>query len=141
VTVFVDTAVIMYAAGTEHPLRDPSRRILEMVESGKLAGVTSTQVIQEIAHRFMSIDRRDIAERLSASALDLFAPVLPISHAVTHRLPELIARYPGLAVRDLIHVATCQHEGITEIVSPDRGFDSVVGLRRVDPATFTADRP
>jgi hypothetical protein len=138
-TVFIDTGVIMYAAGSSHPLREPSRRILAMVESGTLLAVTSTEVVQEIAHRYLSIGRRDIAERLTADTLDLFAPVLPITHAVVRRLPSLIAQYPGLAARDLIHVATCQHEGVTDIVSPDRGFDEVAGLRRLDPTEFAAD--
>jgi predicted nucleic acid-binding protein len=136
VRVFIDTAVVMYAAGAEHPLREPSRRILTAVGSGALDAVTSTEVVQEIAHRFVAIGRRDIAERLTADALDLFAPVLPVTHAVVRRLPDLIARYPGLAARDLIHVATCQHEGIVEIVSPDRGFDIVAGIRRLDPTEF-----
>jgi predicted nucleic acid-binding protein len=139
VTVFIDTAVIMYAAGSSHPLRDPSRRILTLVESGALSAVTSTEVVQEIAHRFLSIGRGDIAEQLTADTVDLFAPVLPITHAVVRRLPDLIARYPGLAARDLIHVATCQHEGVTDIVSPDRGFDLVAGLRRLDPTEFAGD--
>ncbi len=136
-TVFIDTAVIMYAAGSSHPLRDPSRRILTMIESGALLAVTSSEVVQEIAHRFLSIGRRDVAEQLTADTLDLFAPVLPVTHAVVRRLPSLVARYPGLAARDLIHVATCQHEGVTDIVSPDRGFDMVAGLRRLDPTEFT----
>jgi predicted nucleic acid-binding protein len=139
VTVFIDTAVIMYAAGSSHSLRDPSRRILRLVESGALLAVTSTEVVQEIAHRFLSIGRRDIAEQLTTDTLDLFAPVLPITHAVVRRLPGLIAQYPGLAARDLIHVATCQHEGIADIVSPDRGFDGVAGLRRLDPTEFAGD--
>jgi predicted nucleic acid-binding protein len=138
-TVFIDTAVIMYAAGRSHPLRDPSRRILTMIESGALSAVTSTEVVQEIAHRFLGIGRRDIAEQLATDTLDLFAPVLPITHAVVRRLPALVARYPALAARDLIHVATCQQEGITEIVSPDRGFDAVAGLRRRDPMEFAGD--
>jgi hypothetical protein len=140
-TVFIDTAVIMYAAGSSHPLRDPSRRILAMVESGALPAVTSSEVVQEIAHRFLSIDRRDIAERLTADALDLFAPVIPISHTVVRRLPDLIGRYPGLAARDLIHVATCQHEGITDIITPDRGFDLIAGMHRLDPTAFAGDAP
>jgi len=137
-TFFIDTAVIMYAAGSSHPLRDPSRRVLTMIEAGALLAVTSTEVVQEIAHRFLSIGRGDIARTLAADTLDLFAPVLPITHAVVRRLPGLIARYPGLAARDLIHVATCQNEGVTDIVSPDRGFDVVAGLRRLDPAEFAS---
>ena len=71
--------------------------------------------------------------------MDLFAPVLPITHAVMRRMPELVEAHPGLAARDLVHVATCLQEGIRDIVSPDRGFDTVPGIRRVDPATATGD--
>ena len=72
-------------------------------------------------------------------ALDLFAPVLPITHALMRRVPDLALRYPSLDARDLVHVATCIHEGITEIVSPDRAFDQVAEVRRIDPVEFAAD--
>jgi predicted nucleic acid-binding protein len=52
------------------------------------------------------------------------------------RLPDLVGQYPRLAARDLIHVATCLHEGIGEIASTDRGFDEVAGIRRIDPTTI-----
>lgn len=138
-TVFIDTAVPMYAAGGTHPLRDPCLRILNLIRQGDLDGVTSTEVVQEIAHRFLSVRRPEIATRLATDVLDLFAPVVPVTHAMMRRLPDLIELYPSLAARDLIHVATCLHEGITAIVSPDRGFDGVVGLRRIDPGEFAAD--
>ena len=47
-TSFIDTAVIMYAAGAEHPLRDPSRQILSRIGDGTLDGSISVEVIQEI---------------------------------------------------------------------------------------------
>jgi predicted nucleic acid-binding protein len=72
----------------------------------------------------------------AVEAMDIFAPVLPITHAVMRRVPDLAVKYPSLSARDLIHVATCIHEGIAEIISPDRAFDQVHELRRIDPATF-----
>jgi uncharacterized protein len=139
VTVFIDTAIVMYADGADHPLREPSRRIITLVRDGELDGVISVEVIQEITHRFRRTDRPDIGIRMARSALDAFAPVLPITHALIRRVPELAQRYPALAARDLIHVATCIHEGISEIVSPDRGFDQVAELRRIDPNDFAAE--
>ena len=133
-TVFVDTAVLMYAAGTEHPLREPCRRVLERVAAGELDAVISVEVVQEIVHRYRAIGRGDLAAGVARDAMDLFAPVLPVTHAVVRRLAALLERYPALAARDLIHVATCEHEGIEAIVSPDRGFDAVAGLRRIDPS-------
>jgi uncharacterized protein len=138
VTVFVDTAVPMYAAGTSHALRDPSLRILQMIRRGDVDGVTSTEVVQEVVHRFLAIRRPDLARQLATDVLDLFAPVLPITHAIMRRVPELALRYPLLAARDLVHVATCVNEGIVEIISPDRGFDAVAEVHRIDPSEFAA---
>jgi len=136
VTVFIDTAVIMYAAGADHPLRPPCRRIIAAVGAGKLEAVVSVEVVQEILHRYLSLRRPDIARSQATEVMDLFAPVVPISHALMRRVPDLAAAYPGLAARDLIHVATCIHEGIGEIISPDRAFDDVREVRRIDPAAF-----
>lgn len=135
-TVFLDTAIFMFSAGADHPLRDPCRRLLGRVADDELEAVTSAEVIQEILHRYTRIGRPEIGAELARTTLDLLAPVLPVTHALMRRVPDLLDRYPRLEARDLVHVATCQHEGIGEIVSPDRGFDAVEGLRRIDPSTF-----
>lgn len=127
---------MMYAAGTDHPLRSACRRIIERIGDGEVDAVTSTEVVQEIIHRYLSIRRPDLARRIAADTLDLFAPVLPITHASARRMPDLVDRYTSLQARDLIHVATCIHEGITQIVTPDRGFDQVTEVRRIDPLAF-----
>ena len=137
-TPFIDTAVLIYASGAEHPLRAPCRRVMLAIGSGELAAVTSVEVVQELLHRFIAIRRREIGRQLASDAMDTFAPVLPISHALMRRVPDLAARYPQLAARDLVHVATCVHEGITEIVSPDRAFDQVAEVRRLDPVELAA---
>lgn len=137
-TVFVDTAVLMYAAGAEHPLRAPCARIVAGIREGEIEATTSVEVVQELMHRYISIGRPEAARTMATDALDLFAPVLPITHAVMRRVPELGARYPTLQARDLVHVATCIHEGITGIVSPDRGFDGVAEVMRIDPLAFAS---
>jgi predicted nucleic acid-binding protein len=136
VTVFIDTAIIMYAAGGAHPLRAASRRILSRIGEGELDGVISVEVIQEILHRFVSVRRSEVGQAQAGEAMAFFAPVLPITHALMRRVPDLVRRYPSLDARDLVHVATCIHEGIPEIISPDRGFDQVAELRRIDPSEF-----
>jgi predicted nucleic acid-binding protein len=138
VTVFVDTSVIMYAAGADHPLRASCVAVITAVDEGGLEAVTSAEVAQEILHRYLAIRRPDIADALARSTLDTFAPVLPITHALMRRVPDLARRYPALSARDAIHVATCIHEGITEIVSTDRGFDQVAEVRRIAPEDFVA---
>ena len=133
-TVFIDTAVVMYAAGADHELKEPCQRILTRVADGDLDAVVSVEVVQEIIHRFMALRRPGQGASIARDTMDLFAPVLPITHAVMRRMPELVEAYPDLAARQLVHVATCLQEGIGDIVSPDRGFDTVPGIRRIDPA-------
>lgn len=131
--IFVDTSVLMYAAGTDHPLRDPCVRVMTAIDERRLEAVTSAEVVQEILRRYLAIRRPDIARALAQSTLDTFAPVLPITHALLRRVPDLARRYPDLAARDLVHVATCVHEGIAEIISTDRAFDEVREIRRIAP--------
>jgi len=139
VTAFIDTAVIMYAASDEHPLREPSRRVLSRIGTGELDGVISVEVVQEILHRFASVRRVEEGQAQARDAMDFFAPVLPITHALMRRIPDLALKYPQLDARDVLHVATCIHEGITDIISPDRGFDQVAEIRRIDPTAFASD--
>jgi hypothetical protein len=138
VTVFIDTAIFMYAAGSDHSLRAPCRTVLARVVRGEIAGVTSAEVIQELVHRYLSIRRVDAAVSVAREVLGSFGPVVQIDHAIVARLPELVTRYPGLTTRDLVHVATCIEEGITDIVTPDRGFDRIREIRRIAPEALAS---
>ena len=107
---------------------------LRAVAEGRVIATTSAEVVQEILHRFVAIQRPAIGADMAREVMTAFAPVLPITHAIVERMPELMVRYPSLTARDLIHVATCMEEGIDVIVSPDRGFDAVTEIRRLDPS-------
>lgn len=132
-SLFIDTAVIMYAAGGPHPMRDPCRAILTAVADGSIDAVTSVEVVQEIYHRFVAIDRRRMGVEMADATLDLFAPVVPLTDAMMRRMAALVEEFDGLSSRDLVHVATCRELGIDAIVTPDKGFDAVTGLARIDP--------
>lgn len=131
--IFVDTSILMYAAGADHPLQRPCREIVHRIGNRAIPAATSAEVVQEILHRYLSIDRAAGGIALAEQTMDLFAPVLPVTHALMRRIPDLARRYPDLSARDVIHVATCIHEGISEILSTDRGFDAVREIRRIAP--------
>ncbi|MFI5366550.1 MAG: hypothetical protein ACHQ4J_13105 [Candidatus Binatia bacterium] len=44
--LFLDVNVPMYAGGTEHPLREPSQRIIMAVASDQLDAVTDAEVFR-----------------------------------------------------------------------------------------------
>ena len=70
---------------------------------------------------------------MAESALDVFAPVLPITERVMREMPSLFLQYPALTARDLIHVATCRIHGIEELWSADRDFSRFPGVAVRNP--------
>lgn len=50
----------------------------------------------------------------------------------------LLARHPELHTRDAVMAATALNRGLEAVLSADRAFDVVDGLRRVDPCDAQA---
>ena len=88
--IFVDTNVLMYAAGGEHPLQRPCRVVVDAIGARTLEATTSAEVVQEIVHRYLSIGRVGGGLALAEDTMDLFTPVLPITHALMRRVPEYL---------------------------------------------------
>ena len=137
-TAFLDAAIFMYAGGRDHPLQAPCRVILKRVADRQLDATTSAEVVQEVLHRFVALRRQVEGVRIAREALELFKPVLPLTDPIVRRVPDLVRQYPALSARDLVHVATCLEEGIDTIISPDRGFDEVAEIKRLDPVEAAA---
>ena len=57
--VFVDSNILMYASDKEHPNKIPSIKVLELISEGKIIGMTSTEVFQEILYRYQAIELLD----------------------------------------------------------------------------------
>ena len=61
--IFVDTNVFMYAVGRDHPLRRPAREFFEAsLEVGDRL-VTSAEVLQELMHAYLPVDRLEESHR------------------------------------------------------------------------------
>lgn len=131
---FLDASVLLYAAGRPHPLREPCRAALRAALERGIALITDAEVLQEILHRYTSIDRLDAARTVYRSAVDLCDEVLSVGEAHTARALELLLEHPELSARDALHAATMEDRGIVRILSTDRDFDALIHLRRLEPA-------
>ena len=134
--IFLDSNVFLYAAGREHPLRDPCRRALDRLASGSVLAVTSSEVLQEILHVVSRTGARGDAARLVRHVLDLVPDVLPVRREEVAHACELIEHDSRIDPRDAVHVATMRLRGLTEILTADRHFDAIEGIRRIDPSGF-----
>ncbi|MBM2826165.1 MAG: hypothetical protein HW403_229 [Dehalococcoidia bacterium] len=131
--LFVDTNVPMYAAGGEHPYREPCLRILDAIRRGNIEAVSDCEVHQEIMYRYLAVGLPDKARGVSQTFQQLVPNVLPIQMADLVRARELSTVYPRLSARDLLHLAIMLNNGIKGIITADTDFDGVQGLQRWDP--------
>lgn len=139
-TTFVDANVFLYASGVEHPLREPCQAILRRIEEGRLSAATSAEVAQEVLFVASRSKRVDAALELARGLIALFPDLLPVTREDVKLACDLFERHPGLPIRDAVHAATMRNNGLTTIVTADRHFDAIPGIRRMDPA-IAAARP
>jgi predicted nucleic acid-binding protein len=131
--LFLDTCVQIYAAGEDHPYREPCARIVLAVADGEIEAATDAEVIQEIAYRFHAIRRRAEGLKLAETFLSVMGTVLPVTCREISRSLQLQRSYAFLSPRDAVHVAVMEGAGLKQIVTADRHFDRVREVQRVDP--------
>jgi len=132
--ILIDANVFMYAAGTEHPCKEPSRRFLEQVAGGELEAAVDAEVLQEILHRYRAIRRWREGSRVYDLARQIVPLVLPLTAEVLDGARTLLDRYADLSARDALHAAVVQHHGLRSICSYDQDFDQLEGLLRTEPS-------
>ena len=133
--IVLDTTVLVYASGGEHPLREPCGRILEAASDGVIEATTTVEVIQEFVH--VRARRRDRADAV-ARGLELarmLRPLLPSRDADLLVGLRLYEEHPRLDAFDAVLAATAISAGAEALISADRAYASIRGLRHVDPAT------
>jgi predicted nucleic acid-binding protein len=118
--IFVDSNIPMYLIGKAHPHKLDAQRLLEgcVAEGERL--VTDTEVLQEILHRYVAIDRREAIQPAFDALLGVVDDVFPVDLSVSR-----------LSARDALHVAVMKQHGVTRVMSFDADFDAVTGLVRV----------
>ncbi|MBI4470568.1 MAG: type II toxin-antitoxin system VapC family toxin [Acidobacteria bacterium] len=137
--VFIDTNIPMYAAGADHPLRGPARRVILSVATGRLDAVTDTEVFQEILYRYLHLGEREKGFRVFDHFYRIMmGRVLPIEDEDVQQARIQAERYPALSPRDLIHLAVVLRHGLEEMITTDTGFDFVKEVRRLDPTDFVS---
>ena len=129
--IFVDSNVPMYLVGTAHPHKVDARRHLERLIADGERLVTDVEVLQEILHRFVAIDRRDAIQPAFDALLGVVDDVLSVDLDDVEKAKAVVLGRRRLSARDAIHVAVMEREGVRRILSFDSGFDGVPGLSRI----------
>jgi hypothetical protein len=96
----------------------------------------------ELIHEFAYVRcRRGITRRAAAADARSIAGTSRL-HVVEpsdiERALDLWCEHERLDMRDAIFAAQALNRGIDAILSPDKGFDGIPGLERIDPADADA---
>ncbi len=131
--IVLDTTVLVYAKGTDHPLREPCRALIDAVATGEVEATTSVEVIQEFVHvRARRRDREDAA-KLGGDYAELLSPLLGVTSEHLQKGLRLFERIETLGAFDAVLAAAVIAEGATALVSADSGFADVPSLSHILP--------
>lgn len=129
--IVLDTTVLVYAKGAEHPLRDPCRRLIEAIAAGEIEGTTTVEAIQEFVHvRARRRDRADAAA-LGRDYAELLSPLLQVTGEQLRQGLSLFERLDRLGAFDAVLAAAALGAGASALVSADEGFSSAPDLTYV----------
>lgn len=136
--VLLDSNVFLHALGTDAALRAACTSIIDAVSDDRLAGEAVVVVINEIVHvrhRRTGDRHRAVADGRAAAQVVVLHPIDEVDTASALAAFEA---HEGLQMNDAVLVAVARRYGLTTILSTDRGFDGIPGLRRIDPADSSA---
>lgn len=131
---FLDTNVLLRHLLGDHPEQSPrATAYLGRVEQGEVKVRTADTVVFEMV---FTLQRH--YGHSKASIRDNLLPLLELSGIVLpgkRRLRQAFDLYVDLNLpfADAYHVALMQQLGLEHVVSFDRDFDRVPGVRRVEP--------
>jgi hypothetical protein len=131
--ILLDTTVLVYATGLEHPLREPCRGLIDAVADNRLEATTTVEVVQEFTHVRARRSRRSDAVAQGNDYLTLLAPLLKSDERDLLDGLALFERHQALGAFDAVLAAVALNAGVEALVSADASFAQVSRLSHVVP--------
>jgi predicted nucleic acid-binding protein len=129
--ILVDSNIPMYLVGAPHPHKVDAQRVLEKLIRDGQRLVSDAEVLQEILHRYVAIQRRGAIQPAFDALLGIVDEVLPVDARAVERAKQIVLEYQELSARDAVHLAVMEQHGIEQILSFDAGFDAFPGITRL----------
>jgi len=130
--IFIDSNIPMYLVGSSARHRIESQRMLERSIESRERLVTNAEVLQEILHRYVAIQRTDAIQPAFDALLGVVDEVFPVAREDVDRAKSIVLGGGGRRLaRDAVHLATMERHRIQRIMSFDTGFDGFPGITRI----------
>ncbi len=132
--IVLDTTILVYALGDQHPLRSPCRDVIAAIGQGTVVATTTIEVIQEFTH--VRARRRGRAEAVSRARdyVGLLTPLLQPSESDLATAMRLFLEHDTLGMFDAVLAAvTLSSSHTTGLMSADKAFASIDDLYYLVP--------
>jgi predicted nucleic acid-binding protein len=131
--IVLDTTVLVYAKGTDHPLRAPCRDLIAAIAEGAIQATTSIEVIQEFVHVRARRRSRQDAAATGRDYAELLSPLLSVTREHLQQGLELFERADRLGAFDAVLAAAAASSGATALISADTAFGATGDVTHVVP--------
>jgi predicted nucleic acid-binding protein len=132
--IVLDTTVLVYAKGGEHPLREPCRAFMEAVVRKAIAATTTPEVIQEFAYVRARRTGRAVATVEARDLIGALSPLLTVDAESLSVGLRIYEETPSIGSFDAVLAAAAIGLSADALLSADRGFGAVKGLTHLHPA-------
>lgn len=133
INAFVDTSVLLHATGGEHPAKETSLRFLRLAEDQLVINIGAETIQEFVFHKLRTTTRKKAADY--GYWLTNLAIIHSFDADVAALAIELIAQNE-VGGRDAVLAATALNAGFSQIVTTDKKFVPVPGLRPISPADW-----
>jgi uncharacterized protein len=131
--ILLDTTVLVYAKGDDHPLRDPCRGLIAAIADRGIQATTTVEVIQEFVHvRARRRDRLDAAS-LGRDYCELLSPLASPTADDLNAGLAIFERAGALGAFDAVLAACAARIGVEALVSADSAFAEVAEVPHLIP--------
>ena len=130
--IVLDTTVLVYAKGDDHPLRSPARELIEAIADQRIEATTTPEVIQEFVHVRARRRGREDAANLGRDFAELLAPLASVEAVHLEKGLSIFTSPDSPGAFDSVLAAVAMEAG-AGLVSADGGFGRVRGLDHTIP--------
>lgn len=132
--ILLDTTVLVYAVGADHPLREPCRGVLLAHADGRIEAATTIEILQEFTH--VRAQRRPRSDAVSVARH--YRQALPLITVDSNDFElglTLFEAHPALGAFDAVVAAIALNRSCEALISADRAFGTVPQLPWIDAAS------
>ena len=133
--IYIDANILVYALMDFASKGKAARELMRYIDEETVEAATCSLTMDEIMWVFIRAGRKDSLKKAITGFYESNLRILPVSKQAPLNACTIIEEC-GLAPRDAIHAAVMKENHLKEMVSEDKGFDSLNRFKRYSLKDF-----